>query len=166
MSELSPEGSEFIAQLYQEQYKKMVQYATALLGDVSLAEVAVQETFAVAIQKNDYFQNSANPVGWLFNSLKYAVMQVRRDRQQVIMHCISLEDAPELAAPQVSINELDIGGNPDLLLLSRVYVEGCPLKELAAELNITVPATKMRINRAKKRQQHNPQIQKLKNFQK
>lgn len=166
MPELSPEEQEFVAQLYRVQYNKMLQYATTLLGDIGPAEVAVQETFVVAAQKIDDFQSSANPVGWLFNTLKYAVMQVRRDRQQAIKHCIPLEDAPELAVPQASINELDLSDNPDLRLLNRVYVEGYPLKELAAELEITVPALKMRINRAKKRQQRDPKIKNLKIFQK
>ena len=101
--ELSPEESEFVAQFYRMQYNKMIQYATALLGDIGLAEVAVQAPFVIAAQKIVDFQSSANPVGWLFITLKYAVMQVRRDRQQVIKHCISLEDAPEIATPQASI---------------------------------------------------------------
>ena len=43
---------QFIDKLYDEMYRQMFLYARRILGDNSLAEETVQETFRIACKKN------------------------------------------------------------------------------------------------------------------
>ena len=67
----------------------------------------------------------------------------------MLARSVPLEDAPELSVED-EISTLDTK-NEDIQLLKRFYIDGFTLKELAAELGITVPAMKMRLSRARKR---------------
>ena len=161
---LSPKEAEIIEQYYIVHYDQLFKYAYHILHDQSLAEVAVQETFLVASRRVDKLIESERPIGWLFNVLKYTIKAMERDRAEILRRCVELDDtvvpSEELPEPE----ELD-KSNCDLALLKRVYVDGYRLSELAAELNTTVPALKMRISRAKKRLREDPQILSLHDFE-
>ena len=70
---MKAEQKRMIAELYQELYDKLMVYARVNLESESLAEEAVQETFHIACQKPDSVCGSANPQGWLVDTLKNTV---------------------------------------------------------------------------------------------
>jgi len=146
---LTPEQSAQLEQLYRAEFNNMLRFASVLLSDDSLAETAVQESFLIAARKFDNLIASPSTVGWLYNTLKFVVKQMRRERQAMLARSVPLEDAPELSVED-EISTLDTK-NEDIQLLKRFYIDGFTLKELAAELGITVPAMKMRLSRARKR---------------
>ena len=59
-----------IEELYLEMYDKLLTYARCSLDGESLAEEAVQEAVQIACQKIDSLQESPNPRGWMFNTVK------------------------------------------------------------------------------------------------
>ena len=73
---LAAHQEEIIAQLYREMYRKLVVYAENALND-SLAEEAVQDTFRIACSKYDELMNSSNPQGWLMNTLKNVIRNIK-----------------------------------------------------------------------------------------
>ena len=157
---LSQKDAELIAQYYRDHFDHLYKYALRLLRDTSCAEVAVQETFLIATRRIDKLRESERPVGWLYQTLKYVIKAMERDRAEVLLHCVSLDDVvvsgEELEVPEALDENL-----PDLKLLKRFYVDGYKLSELAKEYGTTVPALKMRISRAKKRLREDPNIKKL-----
>jgi RNA polymerase sigma-70 factor (ECF subfamily) len=146
---LTPEQSQQLEKLYRAEFNNMLRFAAVLLSDDTLAETAVQETFLIAARKFVILSDSPSPVGWLYNTLKFVVKNMRRERQRMISRFVPLEDAPELSAVD-EISTLD-GDNEDIRLLKRFYIDGWSLRELAAEAGIAVPAMKMRLSRARKR---------------
>ena len=76
---LSAHQEEFITQLYKEMYEKLVVYAENMLNE-GLAEEAAQDTFRIACSKYDELMNSSNPQGWLMNTLKNVIRNIRKEQ--------------------------------------------------------------------------------------
>ena len=162
---LLPEEKQIIEQFYRQEYESMFKLACYSLNDQNLAEAAVQDAFLIASTKFDKFTSSPNPTGWLYNVLKNNIRELRRERQKILTRFVSLDDVPELSVNIPYIDSINAKKDADLQLLSRIYVDGYSLREIADELSISVPALKMRINRAKKRLRKNPEIRNLVEFE-
>lgn len=161
---LAPEEIEVLEYYYQQEYKDMFKFAYRLLKDEHIAEVAVQDTFLIASNKIKKLCDSPNPRGWLYNTLKNAIRHLQRERQRMLERCVDFDSAQEPFTEMPPIASLDISKNADLQMLAQFYVNGYSLEEIAAHMGISVPAVKMRINRAKKRLRANPEIKNLRNF--
>ena len=166
ISGLSPEESEALEQYYRAEFKRMLRVAGYTLKNDNLAETAVQETFVTAARKIDSLLSSPNPTGWLYNTLNYTIKQIQRERLASLRRYVALDDAPEPSQDADEPSELDLETNEDLRLFKRYYIEGYSLKELAAELGISVPALKMRMTRARKRLKNDKNILEMKNSEK
>jgi DNA-directed RNA polymerase specialized sigma24 family protein len=149
-----PECMAFLETCFREEYKDMLLFASSLLGDRTQAETAVQDTFVTALEKREQFLKSPSPVGFLYNTLKYKIKRMIRDRQKLLSLVLTLDDSPDLAVPCTAVNHLSysaIAKDPDLALLCRFYLEGYSLRELAQERGVSIAACKMKIRRAKDR---------------
>ena len=80
---MHPEYNKKIEQLYLEMYDMMLSYARCSFAEESLAEEAVQETFIIACQKPEQLCQSANPKGWLVNTLKFTIRNMKRNRDNL-----------------------------------------------------------------------------------
>lgn len=139
---------------YREEFKDMLLFAVRMLNSEELAEVSVQDTFVIALEKIASLKASTNPVGWLYNTLKNVIRHMRRDQQAQLLRVVSIDDIPELPASDKEADLLLIassGKDPDIRILIEFYVEGRSLKELAEEYRVSVGACKMRIKRARER---------------
>ena len=163
VSGLSPEESDALEQLYRSEFTRMLRIARYSLKNDNLAETAVQETFVTAARKIGTLLSSPNPTGWLYITLNYTIKQLQRERLVAIQRFVSLEDAPEQSQDDNEPDGIVLESNEDLRLFKRYYLEGYSLKELAAELGISVPALKMRITRARKRLKSDKTILEMKN---
>lgn len=140
---------------YRNEAPGMTAFASRVLNNESMAEVAVQETFLTALRRMDKLKSSPNPVGWLYVTLKNIIRHMKRDRQKQLWRVISIDDMPDI--PAADNKDLDLWmllescSSDDARLLIEFYVEQRSLKELAEEYGITVGACKMRIKRAKER---------------
>lgn len=70
----------YIESLYLEMYDRLMIYAHVNLDSDSLAEEAVQETFRIACQKPESLCSSPNPQGWLVNTLKNTIRNMKQTR--------------------------------------------------------------------------------------
>ena len=152
---MKAEQKRMIAELYRELYDKLMAYARANLESESLAEEAVQETFHIACQKPDSVCGSANPQGWLVNTLKNTIRNMQRNRATA-KRILGTYMMAEFRARSASEDEIDPGvlyGNiastEEFKLLSEMAIEGRSHEEMARARGITVSACKKRVQRAK-----------------
>ena len=150
-----------IARLYKEMYDNLYTYAYAVLREKELSEESVQETFRIACGKPLQLLFSENPRGWLMNTLKNVLWNVRRKRATMAKYIVSAEDADmeRIVSP-------DPGGNIDLMysglideagfrLVKRIAVDRYTILEAAEELGISEDACKKRVQRAKEKMRKN-----------
>ena len=128
--------------------------ALSFVGDVNMAEVAVQETFLVALRYPEKIFRSENPVGWLYKALFNVSKHIIRDRKKLQARTVSFGDSLEDALSQnddYSFVDNKIAESEEMKLIVNVYLNGYSMQEMADRLGISLGACKMRIKRAKER---------------
>ena len=65
---------------YREQWHRLCKLASVKLGNADFAEEVVEDTFLTAWVKRKEFLNSPNPVGWLFVTLDYKILNIFKNR--------------------------------------------------------------------------------------
>lgn len=100
---------------------------------------------------------SENPKGWLLETLKNVIRNIRRSQARYANLLLALNKTFPAADPAAE-DEIgldlaygDLKDNPDYQLLKEFVLEHRSIKELAREREITVDACKKRIQRAKER---------------
>lgn len=151
------EQGKTIALLYKEMYDNLYTYAYGILREKELSEELVQETFQIACDKPSELLSSANPRGWLMNTLKNVMKNVRRKRATMAKYIVLAEavDIDQIAGsdPGSDIDLLYSGliSEDEFQLLKRVTVDRYTMLEAAEELGISEDACKKRVQRAKKK---------------
>lgn len=154
MSTAEKEELLLIESCYHNEAPDMIAFASRVLNNESMAEVAVQETFLIALRGMDKLKTSPNPVGWLYVTLKNVIRHMKRDQQKQLWRVISIDYIPDIPAIDKDLDLwmlMESCDSNDAKLLIEFYLKQRSLKELAEEYGITVGACKMRIKRAKKR---------------
>lgn len=147
--------SEQMEALYFELYDKLFVYARCNLDSDGHAEEAVQETFRIACQKPDALCHSPNPRGWLVNTLKNVISNMRHNQNtdnRIMAEYLAFqmrdaaiaEDGVRFEVLYENLAELE-----EYQLLREFYVEGYSHLEMAEKRGITVAACKKRVQRAK-----------------
>ena len=150
---MDPKHSEQIETLYLEMYDMMICYARCSFKEESLAEESVQNTFQIACQKPDQLCESVNPKGWLVNTLKFTIRNMKRSRESA-RQLLSLMGQDESVAysedrlPLQLIYE-DISDSEEFKLLVEMAIEGKSHLEMATARGISVDTCKKRVQRAK-----------------
>ncbi len=156
---LNKEKSKYIETLYYEMFYQLLAYAQSALSDRSLAEEAIQDTFGIACAKIEDLTSSPNPKGWIMNTLKYVIKNMRRTRaqlNQLLIPYIAHEAGIAGAKYDDDLTDItygDIIGSKDYDLLKKIVIEKYSMVEAANEICITVEACKKRVQRAKKKLQ-------------
>ena len=148
--------NDMIEYYYKSEYNDLLRYAKRILMNDGLAEDAVQDTFQIAMSKPEKLAASPNPVGWLYETLKYVLKHAQRDRQRYMRMMVSLELIPEesLSTDEIMLKLSTLYGDDDeMKLLILFYGYGFSVRALADMLGITEGACKMRIRRGKDNQQ-------------
>jgi DNA-directed RNA polymerase specialized sigma24 family protein len=114
-----------------------------------------------ASRKFSEFQGSPKPTGWLYNTLKNKIREIRHDRQNALKRIVSLDSAKELSVELETPRFMEMDENEDLKLLRHFYIEGFSLQEIAKEHGCTIAAIKMKIYRAKKRLKKDPRVDEI-----
>ena len=154
------EQRKLIEQLFMEMYDKLVIYARCSLSEDSLAEEAVQETIQIACQKPESLQNSPNPQGWLVNTLKNTIRNIKHNRataERILALYLKVtdddaysEDASSIVALYGSVVETE-----EFKLLKEFAIDGRSHLEMAEDRGITINACKKRLQRAKEKLRKN-----------
>ena len=137
---------------YREQWHRLCKLASVKLGNADFAEEVVEDTFLTAWVKRKEFLNSPNPVGWLFVTLDYKILNIFKNRQRLM--CLNEDDIKEIGYCDTLDPLLSFRGiipDEELHLLYSRYVRNTSYQELAAEMKIGLSACKMRVKRAKER---------------
>lgn len=151
---MNGQQKQWIANLYREMYDHLLQYANGILKDPLQAEEAIQETFRIACDKYTLLMGSANPRGWVMNTLKGVLQnQQRRNRKQSNLF-VQMEDSelPRDGAPDtVALDVLygDMADSQEFQLLVAVS-EGETVKEIAQRMGISEDSCKKRVQRSRK----------------
>ena len=146
---------ELIEKLYMEMFDMLFVYANSSIKNEALAEEAVQETFRIACQKPEQLFESENPQGWLVNTLKYTLRNIKRNQesgQQLIARYLALEtDAITFSTDKISLEVLyeNVADTEEFKLIKEMAVDGRSHLEMATDRGISVDACKKRVQRAK-----------------
>lgn len=148
----------FFDALYLEMYDMLLIYAErALDNQHALAEEAVQDTFKICWIKIDEVIASENPKGWLLETLKNVIRNIRRSQARfanlllILNKNLALAERTAEDETELDMTYEDLKENPDYQLLKEFVLEHRSIKEMAQERGITVDACKKRIQRAKER---------------
>lgn len=152
---MNAEQKRIIEELYREMYDKLIVYARVNLDSESLAEEAVQETFHTACQKPESVCSSINPQGWLVNTLRNTIRNMKRNRATAkrIVETYMMTQLREFSITEdrINLNVLyeNVADTEEFRLLSEMAIEGRSHEEMAKSRGITVSACKKRVQRAK-----------------
>ena len=152
---MNAEQKRRIGELYLEMYEKLMVYARVNLDSESLAEEAVQETFRIACQKPESICSSFNPQGWLVNTLKNTIRNMKSSQATArrIVETYMMAQLKELSVTEdrISVNVLyeNVADLEEFKLLSEMSIEGRSHEEMAKARGITISACKKRVQRAK-----------------
>ena len=152
---MNPEYSKRIEQLYLEMYDKLIIYARCSFGEESLAEEAVQETFQIACLKPDKLCESLNPKGWLVNTLKFTIRNMKRSRenarQLLSNYLITQNESIAFSEDKLSLQMMyeDVSHTEEFKLIKEMAIDGRSHLEMANAREISVNACKKRVQRAK-----------------
>ena len=144
-----------IEALYCELYDRMLAYACSALGSDLLGEEAVQETFRIACQKPQSVCSSPNPQGWIVETLKYTIRNIRSSqastKRMLERYVLTQVDDITILEDQISISVLyeNVASSEEFQLLREFAIEKRSHQEMAAKRGITISACKKRLQRAK-----------------
>ncbi len=136
-------------------YDMLFTYAKCLLGNASLAEEAIQETFRIACSKPEALMESQNPKGWITNTMKNVARNTKRTYANLTKLVARSLSADEYIATMGKTNDYSDAEFSDLIspdeytLIKRVVLQKNSIKDAAHELGISVEACKKRIQRIK-----------------
>ena len=148
--------NDWIGQLYHEMFDRLYVYAKNALGDPSLAEEATQEVFCVACAKSDELLQSNNPRGWLMNTLKNLIQNIKREQAKIkrlAILSLNSEESELLATydeEDVDILYGDLAPREDFQIFKLIALEKYSMKRAAEEFGISIEACKKRYQRIKK----------------
>lgn len=152
---MTAEQNKQIEALYIEMFNQLLFTAIQNEDNEALAEEAVQEVFQIACQQPEKCCNSPNPQGWLIVTLHNVICNAKRKRATAKRY---LEEylALHVREAYVSENRIDIdilyqnvANTEEWKLLSEMVLDGLSHQEMARRRNISVPACKKRVQRAK-----------------
>lgn len=152
---MNAEQNRMIEKLYLEMFDKMMVYAHCSLENEALAEEAVQEAFRIACQKPEELCGSADPQGWLVQTLKYTVCNIRHSRATAkrIVEEYLITQLKDFAFsedhPDLSVLYENVADTEEFKLLAEMAIEGKSHLEMANSRGISVSACKKRVQRAK-----------------
>ena len=150
--------NELIHRLFVENYSSMCRTAYFALGDYGLAETAVQETFVIALRFLEKLSSCENPIGWLYKAMNYTIKHIQRDRNQLLIHTVPLDELSEQEATHIdeySLLDDKLKASDEMKLLIEFYYMGYSIREIAERMGISVGACKMRLKRAREKIRNN-----------
>lgn len=152
---MNTDQEERIHDLYLEMYEMLVAYACCSLSNEALSEEAAQETFQIACAKPDELFKSANPKGWLVNTLKNVIRNTKRKQgafnRLFAVYVAANSEEIAVTENQISLEVLygSVADTEDFRLIKEMAVDGRSQLEIAESRGITLNACKKRVQRAK-----------------
>jgi RNA polymerase sigma-70 factor, ECF subfamily len=156
-------GPDAVGQAFREEYGRCVATLTRVLGDLSLAEDAVQEAFTTAVERWPADGMPANPGAWIVvTARRRAVDRLRREAKRENKHAqaalLLAPDDPEPVGPvsDDQLRMLFMCCHPALAPATRVALTlrtlgGLTTAEIARAFLVPEPTMAQRLVRAKRK---------------
>lgn len=129
----------------------MLKISKSTLINPQQSEDAIHGAFLDAMQNYEKFSSSENPAGWLYKALRFQISHINRDciRETKLRAKLEeqLEGSPCEPAAATIFDVPEIQSYVELL--SRFYIEGYTIKELAQKNGCSAGAMTMRLKRAR-----------------
>lgn len=143
-----------IEEFYLEMYDRLFIYARSALDNESLAEEAIQETFRIVCMKPEDLLSSPNPKGWIVNTLKYTVQNMRRNRDKanvLLTQYLAANGSIAFSEDRIRLEVTyeNVARSEEFSLIKEMAVDGRSHLEMAQSRGISVAACKKRVQRAK-----------------
>jgi RNA polymerase sigma-70 factor (ECF subfamily) len=157
-----PESAE-IERIFREEFGRAVATLVRLLGDIDLAEEAVQDAFVVAVERWPMAGIPANPAGWIVTTARHrAIDRHRREstRMDRYVEAYRIRDVPDPDEPgPIADDRLRLIftcchpslATPAQLALTLRLVGGLETPEIARAFLISDNAMAQRLVRAKRK---------------
>ena len=155
-----PRLSEHIAQVFRREYGRAVAVLVRQLGDISLAEEAVQDAFATALQRWPESGEPPSPAGWIIVTARNrAIDRLRREssrdqRQQAAIELMAQETVEEHDVPDERLRLIFTCCHPALSVEAQVALTlrllgGLTTAEIARAFLVPESTLAQRLSRAK-----------------
>jgi RNA polymerase sigma-70 factor (ECF subfamily) len=143
-----------IEEFYLEMYDRLFIYARSALDNESLAEEAIQETFRIVCMKPEDLLFSPNPKGWIVNTLKYTIQNMKRSRDKanvLLTQYLAANSSVAFSEDRISLEVTyeNVARSEEFGLIKEMAVDGRSHLEMAQSRGISVAACKKRVQRAK-----------------
>lgn len=143
-----------IEEFYLEMYDRLFIYARSALDNESLAEEAIQETFRIVCMKPEDLLSSPNPKGWIVNTLKYTIQNMKRGRDKasvLLTQYLAANSSVAFSEDRISLEVTyeNVARSEEFSLIKEMAVDGRSHLEMAQSRGISVAACKKRVQRAK-----------------
>lgn len=143
-----------IEEFYLEMYDRLFIYARSALDNESLAEESIQETFRIVCVKPEDLLSSPNPKGWIVNTLKYTIQNMKRSRDKanvLLTQYLAANSSVAFYEDRISLEVTyeNVARSEEFSLIKEMAVDGRSHLEMAQSRGISVAACKKRVQRAK-----------------
>ena len=143
-----------IEEFYLEMYDRLFIYARSAVDNESLAEEAIQETFRIVCMKPEDLLSSPNPKGWIVNTLKYTIQNMKRSRDKanvLLTQYLAANSSVAFSEDRISLEVTyeNVARSEEFSLIKEMAVDGRSHLEMAQSRGISVAACKKRVQRAK-----------------
>ena len=143
-----------IEEFYLEMYDRLFIYARSALDNESLAEEAIQETFRIVCMKPEDLLSSPNPKGWIVNTLKYTIQNMKRSRDKanvLLTQYLAANSSVAFSEDRIRLEVTyeNVARSEEFSLIKEMAVDGRSHLEMARSRGISVAACKKRVQRAK-----------------
>ena len=139
---------------YEENYRSLVSFATASLGDASRAEDLVQDTFSIFLRRAPHKNGHPNLSGWLRVTLHFLIsdeLKSARHRRERLMPEVEIggkEDTYPLPVSDILPKSLRARDREILILKYEHDLDDTKLAEI---LKLSPSACRTRLHRARQR---------------
>ena len=149
-----------IEDVFRTEYGRILATLIRLLGDFDVAEEALQEAFAAALEQWPMTGTPGNPAAWLVSTARHkAIDRLRRrarlaQKQEEIAHHLELSAEEETPVPEDRLRLLFTCCHPALATEAQVALTlrtlgGLSTEEIARAFLVPVPTMAQRLVRAK-----------------
>lgn len=147
-------NTDYVHEVYEASYRRLVSQAYAVAGDLVEAEDAVQEAFARALAAGERFRRFDNPEAWL-RTVALNVLRRRWRRAQMLRalgpRIASPSDVPGISEDHLAVIEA-LRGLPfqQRETVSLFYLGDLSVAEIARTLGVADGTVKSRLNRGRR----------------
>jgi RNA polymerase sigma-70 factor, ECF subfamily len=150
-----------IEQVFRSEYGRAVAILVRLIGDIGLAEEAVQDAFIVALQRWPQTGVPTAPAGWIITTARNrAIDRLRREASRDLRHAAALQlldhddDTGECAVQDDRLRLIFTCCHPALAIESQLALTlrllgGLTTAQIARAFLVTEPTMAQRLSRAK-----------------